>query len=133
MLPGWKPLSIGYHGDDGGIFVETSKMTYLTNGTFKEASVGVFIDHSSNDVRFTKKSAWGHEYSSISCLIRLAPHILTRQELYPCVGFHFAKDVIVEFSSFNAPYITNKKSFNDQSKEETNPPFCPFSDHRSSP
>ena len=43
QLPGWKPLSVGYHGDDGGIFVDSPKMTYFTNETFKEAKIGVVL------------------------------------------------------------------------------------------
>ena len=45
-MPGWVPLSVGYHGDDGGIFVESGKMKYYTNETFKESKhIDVFISY----------------------------------------------------------------------------------------
>jgi len=110
LLPGWVSPSIAYHGDDGGIFVESKRMTYYTNETFKEAKIGVMIDHRLKNIFFSKRSVGGHDDIKESCI--MSPPLFN-EELYPCVGFHFAKDVIVRISNYKA-YDTH---LNYRSKE----------------
>ena len=124
-LPGWKPLSVGYHGDDGGIFVESTKMTYYTNETFKEAIIGVMVETQEEGVTFTKRTASVHDLSKKSCMITIEPHIVN-EELYPCVGFHSAKDVSVRISNF-----IGKRSLNDHFEDDHKPlGSCPFTELR---
>lgn len=56
-MPGWKSargLSIGYHGDDGGVFALTD--SYLTNGPqYTEGdTVGCGVDYSRGTIFITK-------------------------------------------------------------------------------
>ena len=120
-LPGWYPLSAGFHGDDGGIFVDSTKMTYSTNETFKEAKIGVYLE--ANYVRFSKGPTLGLDDYKISCYVRMDERILTEDlPLYPCVGFRFAKDVIVRTSGYEA-----KRSFNDRFEDDQEKPtLCPW-------
>ena len=94
-MPGWGPLSIGYHGDDGGVYVESGKMNYRINETFKDARIGVSIGEKENWVTFFKDDIWPN-----LCTIKVEPRIL-KEDLYPCVGFRFAKDATVIAYSYN--------------------------------
>ena len=92
-MPGWKPLSIGYHGDNGGIYIESGKVTYHTNETFNDNRVGFNIFYRNNEIIFTTLGPAANGWYPIE----LEPHLLNA-ELYPCVGFHFAKDAIVRIT-----------------------------------
>ena len=61
-----------------------------------------------------------------SCGLNLGPEsFIHNEELYPCVGFHYAKDVIVRISNYKA--YNKARPLNDRSKEEgIKPGSCPF-------
>jgi len=133
-LPGWEPLSVGYHGDDGGIFVESGKMKFYTNETFTEAKIGVDIHRGSRAIYFTKRSV--EEIHSIRnfCWMDQEEYLMN-EALYPCVGFRFAKDVIVKFYTYFTP-AGLPMSLNNRFKEKVvkNPPeHCPFIDSKMFP
>ena len=115
-MPGWKPLSIGYHGDDGGIYVESGKMTYR-NETFKDARIGLYIHQDLNFLEFTKGPALGDDSKS---LCRIRPEHLLKKELYLCVGFRFAKDAIVRTFDYKG-----KRNLNEGSRIEDKYFLCP--------
>jgi len=132
LLPGWLPLSIAYHGDDGGIYVEDGRTTYYTNETFKEAKIGVQIDHMFQEIAFTKNSVKGHDGMMATCNFGLWNEALWDEELYPCVGFHFAKDAILRISRTWAKRFLNP--LNNRSKEQMHKPdSCQFVNRPSVP
>ena len=76
-----------------------------------------------NHMAFTKNSVVGHDGMMETC--HFTPNgvnYLWDEELYPCVGFHFAKGAIVRISRTWA-----KNPLNDRSKESMEKPgSCPF-------
>jgi len=124
-LPGWENSSIGYHGDDGGIYIESRRMMKYTNETFKEAKIGVMISHKVKDVFFSKNSVDIDDMRE-SCILKKREFLseaIFYDEVYPCVGFHFAKNVIVRISNYKV--ISGR--LNDRSKEAgLKPGSCPF-------
>ena len=113
-------------------------MRYYTNETFKEAKIGVLINRYWNDndisyMAFTKNSVVGHDGMMETC--HFGPHWesqLWDEELYPCVGFHFAKDAIVRISRTWVKRYSYP--LNDRSKESMNKPgSCQFDNHPSVP
>ena len=113
------------------MFLGSGKMRYYTNETFKESkNIGVYIsyiDGTPAQLFFTKYCAQCNPCLKMksSCFITGQDIANLNEELYPCIGFHLAKDVIVRFSGYPMG-----GSLNDRLKEEIDPPprFCPFTD-----
>ena len=86
--PGWNPLSIGYHGDDGGIFIESGQKIFSTNELFTAGNViGVLLDYSTQTLTFSKDK-------EMVTRVQLPPHF-KNEDLYPCVGMDHAEGGIV--------------------------------------
>ena len=85
-MPGWHPLSIGYHGD-GGLFVEFRKASkkdkVFTSGDY----IGVLLDYNKETLIFSKNKKETHK-------VQLEPHFI-KENVYPCVGFRNAIGGIV--------------------------------------
>ena len=84
-MPGWNSKSIGYHGDDGGLFYESGYAFKKCGPTFTTGDVvGCGINQSENSCFFTKNGDYlgkiFHELPS---------------QLYPMVGFH-SKNGLIE-------------------------------------
>ena len=81
LYPGYGNLSIGYHGDDGGIFVEKNDgISYETNEKYTAGNhIGVLLDYYTETLTFSKDKMDVHQ-------VKLEPHFMN-EDLYPCVGF----------------------------------------------
>ena len=76
---GWDSLSIGYHGDDGYIFVEDDGKPNDTNVLFtSDDHIGVLLDYDRATLLFLREKKWVHK-------VELEPHFMNA-DLYPCVG-----------------------------------------------
>ena len=86
-MPGWGPLSIGYHSDDGGVFVESRSqgITYYTNETFTTGDhIGILIDYSKSTIKISKEEFQSKKKEVKK--LQLKSHFMSK-DLYPCVGF----------------------------------------------
>ena len=93
-MPGWVPLSFGYHSDDGGIFCGSGQPTYNTNKPFKTGDViGVLLDYDTSSLTFSKNKEEVQR-------IQLTSQDMTRN-LHPCVGFGCAKGATVQLDMPN--------------------------------
>jgi hypothetical protein len=91
QMPGWDPLSIGYHGDDGLIIVESGE--YATNTFFTAGDhIGVLLDYDTATLTFFREKKRVHK-------VQLKTHFMN-EDLYPCVGFLDAKGGIVRLVSY---------------------------------
>ncbi|KAK3588393.1 hypothetical protein CHS0354_028970 [Potamilus streckersoni] len=76
--PGWNPRAIGYHADDGGIFIEAGFSTRRT----ETCDVGDVMEV---EIDVDNKKGWFRKNGKQMIELNIN---LSKLGLYPCVGFH---------------------------------------------
>jgi SPRY domain/F-box domain len=115
-MPGWDGNSIGYHGDDGGLFYGTGSMSRRIGPSFGVGdTVGCGIDYS-HDNRFGAPCAFFTLNGSILGYEPIRSEYLLNRDLYPVIGIDTNTPITCNFG-ISKPFVFDLMALISSQKE----------------